>query len=233
MASGGYRLTAQMRIMTANLWNTNVEVASFTAALDQFEPDVVAVQELDHGAAEELRARYPYGEIRPGGVAGCALVSKSPMDVSVIEIPFRPLLTTTVGIDGQAVNVGAVHLGNPVALADLPHRWHQLAALLDADDGTSPAVLVGDFNSSPAWPAYRKLAKSYQDGAADWAKRAGQRPPRTWNYKAGIPKALRIDHVWVRGLDVHELNTAGIAGSDHLALIADVILAPGQRQPTT
>lgn len=213
-----------MRIMTANLWNTHVSAGSFAEALDEYQPDVVAVQELDHEAAELLAGRYPFGLARPGGIPGCALVGRDDLTVEANELPFRPLLTAEVMVGDRSVTLGAVHLANPVGRHDLPVRRFQVRALLETLPGDRPMVLMGDFNSSPAWPAYRMIRKHLRDGVADWAKRTGKRTRRTWNYGAGTPKVLRIDHIMVRGVELTNVQAVDIAGTDHRALVAD--LAP-------
>ncbi len=215
-----------MRIMTANLWNVNVSVDSFAEALDKYAPDIVAVQELDHPAAEALTERYPYGLVRPGGVPGCALVSREPLTVTATELPFRPLLTAPVSVSGHLVTVGAIHLANPVAMHDVKYRRHQVRALLENIEGYQPMVLVGDYNSSPAWPTYRMIKRHLRDGVKDWATRTGNRTRRTWSYTAGMPKLLRIDHIMVRGVELAGVQVVNIAGSDHRALVADLVWAP-------
>lgn len=212
-----------MRIMTANLWNVHVSAPALAGVLDEHRPDVVAFQELDHAAAEVVQQRFPYGLSMPGGVEGCALLSREPITVTRTDIPFRPLLTAPLVIGGRSVTVGAVHLANPVAMNDLPHRREQVRALVDAIKGTGPMVLVGDFNSSPMWPAYRLLTRHLRDGVRDWAARTEVRPTRTWNYGAGTPKLLRIDHIMVRGVEVAGVKAIDVAGSDHRALVADLI----------
>jgi endonuclease/exonuclease/phosphatase (EEP) superfamily protein YafD len=182
----------------------------------------VAVQELDHPAAEALTERYPHGLVRPGGVPGCALVSRESLTVTATELPFRPLLTAPVLVGGHSITVGAIHLANPVAMHDVKYRRHQVRALLENIQGGQPMVLVGDYNSSPAWPAYRMIRKHLRDGVKDWATRTGNRTGRTWSYTAGMPKLLRIDHVMVRGVELADVQVVNIAGSDHRALVADL-----------
>ncbi len=209
--------------MTANLKNEYVSVDAFAEALDKYQPDLVAVQELDIDAAAVLQERFPYGLSAPGGVQGCGLVGRELLAVTRVDLPFRPLLTAPVVIGDQLVTVGSVHLANPVASNDLPVRRHQVRALVDQISGTEPMVLVGDFNSSPMWPAYRLLTRHLRDGVKDWAAREGERPARTWNYGSGTPKLLRIDHIMVRGVEVAGVQAIDIAGSDHRALVADLI----------
>lgn len=211
-----------MRIMTANLWNHHVSADSFADALDEHRPDIVAIQELDQQAAAVLADRYDHGRAMPDGVQGCALVANHPITVTRTELPFRPLLSAQVEVGKRTVTVGAIHLANPVAMHDLPFRRHQVRALLEQIKGTEPMVLVGDYNSSPAWPAYRMIKRHLRDGVKDWAKQAGVRPTRTWNWGAGTPKLLRIDHVMVRGVELTNVKAIDIVGSDHRALVVDI-----------
>ncbi len=212
-----------MRIMTSNLWNIHASPAAFAAALDEHRPNVVAVQELAPAAADVLESRYRYGIIRPGGVEGHAFVADRPVDVTSDDIPFRPFISAPIDIGGRSVTVAAVHIANPVAVGDLPHRARQVQAVLERVRGSEPMVLVGDLNSSPAWPAYQALRRHLDDGVAAWASTHGLKPKRTWNYRPGLPKALRIDHVLVREVTVKDVAWVDIAGSDHRSIVADLI----------
>lgn len=211
-----------MRLMTANLWNEQVDPLALEGVLDRYQPNLVAAQELDFDASGILTSRFDHGHVQPGGVAGCGLVADRPVDVEVVEIPFRPLLLAEVLIGDQPVTVGGVHIANPVAVNDLPHRRAQVRAIVEVIKGTEPFVLVGDFNSSPAWPAYRAIRRHLADGVADWAKRVGRRPLPTWTWGADSRKLLRIDHVMVRGVNVEHVDVVKVGGSDHRALVVDV-----------
>ena len=211
-----------MRIMTANLFNVNVSVDAFARALDEHRPDIVAIQELAQPAAAVLADRYDYGMAFPDGVQGCALVGNHPITVTRTDLPFRPFLSAPVEVGDRMVTIGAIHLANPVGLQDMRFRRHQVRALIGEVQGTEPIVLVGDYNSSPAWPAYRMITRHLRDGVEDWAKGAGTRPTRTWNWGAGSPKLLRIDHIMVRGVELTDVKVIDIAGSDHRAIVADI-----------
>ncbi|MDH3307438.1 MAG: endonuclease/exonuclease/phosphatase family protein [Acidimicrobiia bacterium] len=211
-----------MRLMTANLLNTRVDTAALVRVLDEWKPNVVATQELDFTAADILSERYPHGLVRPGGVPGHGLLADFPIEVVVHPLPFRPLLTAAVALDGRTVTVGCIHLANPVGISDVSRRPPQVRALLEVIEGDGPMVLVGDLNSSPAWPAYRMIRRHLDDGVAEWAERSGRRPPRTWNFRPHWPKVLRIDHAMVRGVTVNDVHAVDIEGTDHRALIVDV-----------
>ncbi len=97
--------------------------------------------------------------------------------------------------------------------------------------GHRPAqVLIGDFNATPIWPLYRRISSHLTDAAcAAAAKRAGTLGA-TWGPWPGAPKLLRIDHGFVRGLDVEEFHVVDIPGSDHSAIVMDLVLKPPARR---
>lgn len=84
-------------------------------------------------------------------------------------------------------------------------------------------VLVGDFNSTPVWPVYRRLSRLMTDGAVVVAQRRGRPVRPTWGPWSGSPRLLRIDHGFVRGLDVEEFRVVEVPGSDHSAVVMDVV----------
>jgi endonuclease/exonuclease/phosphatase (EEP) superfamily protein YafD len=65
-----------------------------------------------------------------------------------------------------------------------------------------------------------------RDAARETAQRRGERPRRTWTPLGGEhhPRLLRIDHVFVRGVEAAEVRTVNIVGSDHDALVVDLEL---------
>jgi len=90
---------------------------------------------------------------------------------------------------------------------------------------SAPArVLVGDFNSTPYWPWYRRIASQFTDAAVTVAKVRGGVLRSTWGPWPGGPKLFRIDHGFVRGVDVEDFRVFEIEGSDHSALAMDVSL---------
>jgi hypothetical protein len=88
----------------------------------------------------------------------------------------------------------------------------------------APRVLIGDFNATPLWPLYRRTASQFTDAAVAVARRRGSRPSATWSPRPGMPKLFRIDHGFVRGLDVEEFKVFEVPGSDHSAIVMDLVL---------
>lgn len=217
-----------LRVLTANLLGDRSSPLALAGLLDDTSPDIVAVQELAPSNAAVIRTRYPGGVLRPAlGTNGMGLVGRLPLEVRRLPLPRRSALVGSVTLpNDQIVGVWAAHLANPI---DLPPsigvRREQVRLLEEALDGNrSPLVLVGDLNASPRWPAYRQLRTRLDDGVADWARRNRTRPDRTWSYRPGLPRLLRIDHALVRGMTVTGVQVLPVRGSDHHALIVDLDL---------
>lgn len=208
-----------IRVVTANLYNHNVDLEALTNLIEEERPDFLAAQELVPAAARVIERHLPHGLLHPTddtdgiGIAGASpvVVRRHPLphrDAMVAEGPFR---------------LWSVHLANPV---DAPPPWRarrdQVRALAEAISEVRPVLVVGDFNATPLWPAYRALSRVLDDGVAEWAARNGRSPERTWSYRAWTPPLLRIDHAFAGGLSLSDVRTRRLAGSDHRALIVDV-----------
>lgn len=209
------------RVLTANLYNGRADAAGLAAVLDRVRPDFMAAQELAPETADVIVDRFPHGMIAPAvDHSGMALVGHEPLSVRRQPLPHRDALVA----EGPAI-MWCVHLANPV---DAPppgrERRRQVSALADlVEDSEGPALVVGDLNATPMWPAYRRLTRHLEDGVAEWARRNGRRPDRTWGYKPWMPALLRIDHALVRDLKVHDSFTVRIPGCDHRGLVVDVV----------
>jgi endonuclease/exonuclease/phosphatase family metal-dependent hydrolase len=85
-----------------------------------------------------------------------------------------------------------------------------------------PRIVVGDLNSTPVWPLYRRLAARFEDAHRTVARRFGRLPRRTWGPTPSWPRLLRIDHVFVERVRVSDLWVAPIPGSDHSGITFDI-----------
>ncbi len=115
-------------------------------------------------------------------------------------------------------------------LSARPSRRGQLQQLLSFLDEQPllPKAILGDFNSSPIWPVYRRLAARLTDAAAAVAPDSGPRP--TWPHFPwlGIRGLIRIDHCFLTtGLSALSARVVPVRGSDHLGLCVDVRLDDG------
>ncbi|HSJ35965.1 MAG TPA: endonuclease/exonuclease/phosphatase family protein [Acidimicrobiia bacterium] len=215
-----------IRVVSTNLYNHNVDLESLARLIEEERPDFLAAQELTPAAGRVIAGRLPHGLLQPrDGTDGIGIASASPVRVRRHPLPHRDAMVA----DGP-FSLWSVHLANPV---DAPPPWRarraQVHALAAAVTGLRPVLVVGDFNATPWWPAYRILTRVLDDGVATLAERRGERPKRTWSYRALTPTLLRIDHALIGGLRLADARTRVVAGSDHRALVVDVEtdLSPG------
>lgn len=222
-----------LRILSANLWNGGADAEGFAELAVRLGADIVATQELSFEQAEALSAVYPYGELEPrDDYMGMGLVLRHPAKVGRLSMPFR---------DGQrveihpgdwpqleaAIEVINVHLAAPT-LWPPPQgffeRVRQLPALLD-HLGSAPAtrrVVIGDFNSTPAWPAYWRIRRHLVDAAREVARREGRLPRRTWGPTPGAPRMLRIDHAFTQDVAATRFEVHAVPGGDHSAILVEL-----------
>ena len=96
-----------------------------------------------------------------------------------------------------------------------------LEGYLDASP-SRPLVLLGDFNATPRWPVYRRLATRLTDrrhrlGAAPRAHCAGD-----LGTLAGFAAPAADDHAMVQRLEVEDFQVVPITGADHCAIVVDL-----------
>lgn len=226
-------MTGRFRLVTANLLNGGADPAAFARLVRALGADVVAVQELAAAQAEALAGVLPFGQLEPAcDHTGMGIALRWPGRVSQVALPRRAAYAAEWALDGvpgAALEILNVHIVAPhiqPTWRTLAQRRRQLVALeayLDAAPRPHRAI-VGDLNSTPAWPLYRRLARRLGDAAVEAARQNGHRPGRTWGPWPGAPRLFRIDHVLTAGLAVHEARVVGLPGSDHSAVVVD--LAP-------
>ena len=209
----------------------------------QQAPDLVALQELDHG---RLRSR---GENQASAIAeqlgyhvtflatiirgaeryGHAVLSRWPIKtVKVAELPTnsfgiwpepRGALWSRVSLGDLPINVVTTHLG-----LSARERLAQMQTLLGPEWlgpvlDSQPIVLCGDFNLPPGTAPYRLAADRLHDVASDWSE-------ALYTFISTRPFA-RIDHIFVSDHFVIERaavirNYLTRVSSDHLPLLADL-----------
>lgn len=224
-------MAASFRLMTANLLMDRSDEADFARVLDQVKPDVVVTQELAPGAAEVIAMRFPHHRLRPSpGFTGRGIATRFHAEFGEIDMPGRPGTSAILDVNGSKVRLAGVHLLNPVLFPwwdTARSRGRQLDGLFEWLDegGNAPVVVAGDFNASPRWPAYKSTAARLTDLVAERAERNGERPERTWSWRPGWPRMLRIDHVFGHRTRATGVAVVPIIGTDHRAVAVDIEIA--------
>jgi endonuclease/exonuclease/phosphatase family metal-dependent hydrolase len=234
-----------------------LDVGRVAAVIGQSRPDIVALQELDvgrarsggidqaHAIATRLGMSFHFNsalsveEERYGDAILTALpermVKSGPLPTPrpLRRLEPRGALWVQIETAGGPLQVITTHLG----LVPQEQKT-QVAALLGKDwlghpDCRDPTVLLGDFNATRRYAAYKALTRRLRDvqRAADGGRRPG-RVVRTFPSRLPV---LRIDHVFVSasveatGLFAPDTALARVA-SDHLPLVVDLtVLTPRGR----
>jgi endonuclease/exonuclease/phosphatase (EEP) superfamily protein YafD len=225
-------MTIQIRLMTANLLGEETDPDALSQLLERIQPDIFLAQELGPRAAPVISSFYQFHLLDPSlDYFGRGIGSRHPGQFELLTLPHRGGVCARFDLEGHCLGVAGVHLLNPIAFP----WWHapgrrrqQLDALTQWAAGSESQcpcqVIAGDFNASPMWPAYRRAARQWEDLASSAAMSSGSKPEPTWAWRPGLPRLLRIDHVFGKGVRSTSTRVEPIKGSDHAALVVDLAL---------
>ena len=224
-----------LRVLSLNVSLSRGNHAAVRRLIRDARADIVGLVEVDGTWMAELAPLddlYAYRVVEPRGRpgSGVALLSRVPLET--VEI--RPLVTSrtlsvvaSFNLQGRPVTLGLVHTASPKDGSSARRRNRQLDTLaaIPREFAGREIVLMGDFNTSPWSPAYRRLIA--ETGLRNAAAGFGYTP--TW--PAHLPRlGIPIDHFLVSdGLVVREFRTRGPTGSDHLAIYAELGVRRGSK----
>jgi endonuclease/exonuclease/phosphatase family metal-dependent hydrolase len=242
--------TKHFRVMTYNVhgcrgMDGRISPARIARIIEQYQPDLIALQELDFGrvrserhdqpnliaAALGMNVQFCPTVIDKNEQYGHALLSRWPMktiqtaifngSIHRRHIEPRGALWVRVEINGMSVNLLNTHFG-----LRRNERIEQANELLTqnwigkiGDD--EPLILCGDFNMLPGSRPYRAIAQRLCDVQSKANK---FRPLNTYST---LHPLTRIDHIFVSQHFIVEKilvprNDLTRVASDHLPLIADL-----------
>lgn len=225
-------MSGVLRVISANLGAGRGEPEAFAEQVLALRADVVCAQEITPDQAEMLSQVLPHGRLEPrDDCHGMGIALRAPAAMGRIPLRFRdarvavldPADWPDLSRPWEIVNV---HMASPAMWPvhrQPAVRRDQLRGLLAHLD-TAPArrrAVVGDFNASPVWPLYRRMARRFTDVMRAHARARGERPRRTWPH---WPRLFRIDHCFAEDLAVEDVEVLPIRGSDHHALRVDFAL---------
>lgn len=226
-----------------NLNHRNDQVGQTTDRLLEAEADVLIFLEwTGKNADTALLMKGGYRPIldRPRtGTHGIAIYARSGIQglAELVEAPVSSPCMLPVGVarldlDGITFCLIGVHAPPPVpsckganlptleAMADWFAKGRLVADLGPARKGDK-VILAGDFNAMPSGRGISRLSES---GLADVLGRGWFLKP-TWSPSSWIPSLIRIDYLLVgRAFGASESYTLNIKGSDHRAVVGDVLI---------
>jgi endonuclease/exonuclease/phosphatase (EEP) superfamily protein YafD len=227
------------RIMTANLGSRQLTAGLLVALVGRLRPDIVLMQECTERAEPAFpRELWTFREDD-----GLCVASRHPVDA--VEVRYRQdepghgafAARYRIRFHDVAVTVANLHLDSPrdgfrTLLRDggglsgvqaaIDQRRAQSRAVrtwLDDNAGQPTLIVGGDFNTVPDGAIYREnwghLVNAYSAGGIGW----GYTKHEGWAIGARIDHILvgqrwRVQSAWVEASD----------GSDHLPLVADLVL---------
>lgn len=222
-----------VRVVSANLRYGRADPDT-VVAMARDNADIIAVQELTPEKAKLISAAgidaaFPYRALRAReGPAGVGIWSRYPIHSATERDEFwLGLLTARVQIPDVTaeVTIIAAHMSAPWPdpirgwrddLARLTTTLHEIAS-----DTEGPIMVAADLNATRDIREFRMLLRNgYRDGA----EQAGAGLTRTHPADIFLPPVFAVDHVLTRGCVATSMRTLDLSGSDHRALVADVVV---------
>lgn len=222
-----------LRVMSFNAFVGRADMAAVLRLAERERIDVLALVELTPANVRAFdaaggRERFPSRVVDAGpGAAGSGLFVRVPLpetgrDPASLVRAAQP--SGTIAPPGAApVAVKVVHPRPPISVVS-EARWQAAIEALPRP-GTEPTgplrLLLGDFNATLD---HRTLRGLLEDGYADAAASTGNGLAPTWPVGRTRP-SITIDHVLLdRRLGVRSYAVRTLPGSDHRAVIAELVL---------
>jgi endonuclease/exonuclease/phosphatase (EEP) superfamily protein YafD len=224
-----------LRVMQMNMRFDNRDMQRVGAVITQAKPDVLFIEEYTPQQARQLapvlEPTYPYRIVLPHErFDGIAVYSRFPLTQESAPETGSALAKRTMraamDMNGREVAVYAVHLNSPQTLSKIAaNRVHTADLCDELASEKRPVLCAGDFNFNETTPEYAAMARV---GLTSTHELAGHGRGSTWSrlprYRRYLP-GVRIDHILLSGdWACSRSETSADYNSDHVAVIADVIL---------
>lgn len=244
----GYRFKAtplvngvqmDLKVMTYNIHHGistggRLNIDEIASVIAESGTQVVGLQEVDKRfirslfqdqvrlLAEKLNMYYYFGETFNilGAEYGNAVLSKFPI-VSASNLQLdsageqRGILSAKIDVNGKQVNFVVTHLSLNKHVRN--KQIQQLKSYLDLLE--EEVILVGDFNATPDQEEIMFIERYLKDAV----KEIGKEEIYTFVKRDGT--GVRIDYIFLSpGMAIGDVYTIESRASDHLPLLADVII---------
>lgn len=218
----------ELRVATINVFTANSEFDSVIRKIQEMEPDILLLLEVDSRWAsrlQELTSNFRYTEFHPReDNFGLAILSKFPFSNERDEslTPYDiPAINARIEVGDTSVRLIGIH-ALPPASSDAFHLRNQVmgrAAQIASEEELS-VILMGDLNSTMWSSSFKSFLA--QSGLVDLRVGRGIFP--TWPNVLGFT-AIPLDHILAsKDLSVTALESVKVPGSDHFGMSARVLL---------
>jgi endonuclease/exonuclease/phosphatase (EEP) superfamily protein YafD len=216
-----------LRVASINLLMHLKDVDAAAQVIEEFDADVVSVQEItpthDAALSPRLAVRYPYSIVRPDdGYNGLAIYSRYPLTLEEDGVPEGlRWLRANLRFKDRDIAFYAIHLAPPQAIKmQRQNRWQVGRLRKAAEAETRPIILAGDFNFTVLAPQARALGRT---GFVDAHFAATRGRGTTWG--TGRIPDVRIDTVYTKGnIDAGASEVGPRFGSDHKPIVIDLLV---------
>jgi len=224
---------SSFRAMLMNVNCQRGDSSAVRAAISNANPDLLVLEEISDRWLDSLAPAleaYPFRIFQARyDNFGIGLFSRRPFDSTHIA-PFGlvdiPSVFAELRLEGRPLSLVATHPMPPGGALPASERNRHLEWMANKIAALSgPVLLLGDLNTSPWSPVYRRFLKI--SGLMDSAQGRSIRP--TW--PSSIPLLwLPLDHaLHSDGIAIHARSVGPNIGSDHLPLIVDFSCTPPPR----
>ena len=220
-----------VRVVSANVLVGNPDLDRAAAALRALRPDVLVVAELRPASLAALRRSGTLQDLPFSTLTG------PPGDVEIFSrLPLRDVEHTTavpglaqpravIEVAGTAVRIRGAHPLPPIGGYEQTGRALLAELREEVRQERLPLVVAGDINADRHFPLFQDLLDL---GLRDAAEERGRGLSLTWPQRLPL---LALDHVLVRDsaharVLVLDQREAALPGSDHLAVVADLVVQP-------
>jgi endonuclease/exonuclease/phosphatase (EEP) superfamily protein YafD len=233
-----------LRVMTFNMWRRYERFADFASTVEEWQPDLIALQEVDpllYDDLDQLVDGWPFQvRARVRGSSNIVVLSKMPLTLEEVDQDQLGChcVQTVVEWQGETVRVVVVHVRAPktkirsrkgiprLRSFDASSQVMTYDALLERIAvSKEPLIVLGDFNTTERQAGYRWLqAAGLQDAHEAVGFGLGLTYPAPWVRVRWLPFPLiRIDHVFFDGAwRATQTWTTPLMDSDHQAVVADL-----------
>ncbi|GET43528.1 endonuclease/exonuclease/phosphatase family protein [Microseira wollei] len=219
-----------LRVLQSNVFFKNKQYSEVISMVRAENPDIAFFQEVTDSWAKELEALndiLPYSIVpQDTNKFGIVIYSKLPLENSSIQDfeGVRRSIFADVKIQDRVVSVIVTHLTIPITRSSFDRRNKHLTEIGNSVAKIkNPVLVVGDFNITMWSPFYQRFID--RTGLRNARSGFGILP--TWPTNMPL-LSIPIDHCLVSPtIKVLQLRAGRYVGSDHLPLIADLVIGNG------
>ena len=220
-----------VRVLSINLGVGYADAAQLAELARARDVDLVAVQELTPEAGAKLDAAgfssdYPHRILQPApGATGGGIYSRWPLrDGGNLLAEFLQPVADVEVPSSIPIRFVAVHPMAPTTPSRTSQWASEFKSLPEAFSADLPLVLAGDFNATLDHINLRDLIET---GYRDAADVTGDGLVTTWPSRLEWKLPVTLDHVLAeKGIAIGQYDVEKIDGTDHRAVIVELVLPP-------